>query len=99
MAVDERWVAPTDDPFALTVEIPSGLIQPRLLSGVPLPAALVLGCVPLVIGYTLGLWYGALSLLPLMPVWGFLRYWTKKDPHWCEAWLLHRQYATLYRAG
>jgi hypothetical protein len=82
--------------FPLSVEIPSGLVQPRLLSGVPIAAALGLGCLPIILAVAMGFFYGCLAVMPLIPVWGFLRYWTKKDPGWCDAWLLHVQYAPYY---
>jgi hypothetical protein len=82
--------------LATTVEIASGFTKPRLLAGLPLPACLVL--LVLIVGtmQVFGVLYGSLSIIPVTPLWGFLRYWTKKDPGWCEGWLRHVQFATYY---
>jgi hypothetical protein len=82
--------------LATTVEIPTGLTHPRLMAGLPLPAALGLLCLVICSMAAFGFLYGLLSLLPVTPLWGFLRHWTKKDAGWCEAWLRHVQLATYY---
>ena len=85
-----------DEAFPLTIEIPCGLVQPRLLSGVPIAAALGVGCLPVTVAVAMGFWYGCLAVVPCLPLWGFLRYWTKRDPGWCDAFLRHVQFAPYY---
>jgi type IV secretory pathway TrbD component len=82
--------------LATTVEIPTGLTHPRLMAGLPLPATLGLLCLVICSMAAFGVLYGGLSLIPITPIWGFLRHHTRTDPGWCEAWMRHVQLATYY---
>jgi hypothetical protein len=86
----------SEEPLPLRVELPTGLIAPRLLAGLPMVAALGIWILWIVILQLFG-WRWALgAMMPLTLVWGFLKYHTQKDPAWCDAWLTHVQFAPIY---
>jgi type IV secretory pathway TrbD component len=75
-------------------KIPSGSVATRLPLGVPLKALAVVALVivgPLFLFHTL--WGFPISL----PVWGFLRYHTKKEPLFMEIWAGQLSYKTYYQ--
>lgn len=72
-----------DDMTADTIEIPSGTVQVRLILGVPAEAAILM----LALGMMAWLGFNnPLLLLPLLPIWGFLRWQSYRDPHFLALW-------------
>jgi type IV secretory pathway VirB3-like protein len=82
--------------LATRVEIPSGLVYPRMLLWIPLEALgalAVLVAVPFIVFKTL--W----TLLLAVPVWSFLRWHSKKNPYFLRVWAGQLVFTTFYRHG
>ena len=89
----------------LEVPIYSGLTHLRILGGIDLRAAMLLGVGSFLAAFIAFMYGGALigflSLLALcltiIPLWSFLAYQTKKDPQWFRIWINHLQLRKYYR--
>lgn len=65
------------------IEIPSGTVQSRLVFGIPAEAAwlmFMLACM------TWWVFKNPWLMIPLVPIWGFLKFQSYRDPHFLSLW-------------
>lgn len=83
----------TEETLPDTVTIPPGCINVRTWWGVPTECALLCGCLALLPPLLFGSWWTGLFVLP---IWGWLKYQTHKDPQFLGVWIGQLQFAKEY---
>jgi type IV secretory pathway VirB3-like protein len=81
--------------FPATVKISKGSWKVRTLARLPLEASLVLGGATLLFCLAFHtLW----ALLVVVPLWGFFKWHTRKDPRFLQTWSGQISYKRYYSA-
>jgi type IV secretory pathway VirB3-like protein len=75
------------------VAIPSGSVNKRLPLGIPIMALALMSIVALEPLFLLKTLWG---FVPCVPLWGFFRYHTKKEPLFLEIWVGQFFYKNYY---
>jgi hypothetical protein len=78
-----------------TVHIPKGAWHVRTLAKLPLEVTLMLGGSTLLFCLAFHAFW---PLLVIVPLWGFAKWHTRKDPHFHKTWSGQLSYKPYYRA-
>ncbi len=65
------------------IEIPSGLVQPRTIAGLPLEGVILLAAA---VGLPWIAFHSLWTLLVALPAWAFLKYHSQRDPLFIRLW-------------